>query len=197
VRVTQPTVRGPCEDGGDCCIPNLSRSSSAAPSRDSRQNKHGSDREAAIADAAVPCSARLLDDHDTLGLRLRCWWWLRGLSLHWHPALSIPVELAVGRDLGRWRWTAHGGRLLAATGNSKGQIAPIERRTSAGGLLGASRSRRPDRHPMLTVLAMHGALLYFEAVRTCSIAVTATRTAGAVVVDPQLDFAQRALSLDD
>ena len=32
--------------------------------------------------------------------------------LHRHPALPVPVELAIGRDLGWWRQVAHTGRLL-------------------------------------------------------------------------------------
>jgi hypothetical protein len=50
---------------------------------------------------------------------------------------------------------------------------------------------------MLTVLAMFGAPLHFEVMQTSSIAVTAARTTGAVVMDSQLDLAQWALSLDN
>ncbi len=50
---------------------------------------------------------------------------------------------------------------------------------------------------MLTVPAMLGAPLYFEALRTCSIAVTAAGAAGPIVMDLQLDLTERALSLDD
>ena len=48
-------------------------------------------------------------------LRLRNGLWLRGslFLLHRHPTLPVPVELAIGRDLGRWRRTAHGGRVSA------------------------------------------------------------------------------------
>jgi hypothetical protein len=49
---------------------------------------------------------------------------------------------------------------------------------------------------MLTVPAMLGAPLHFETSRLCSIAVTAARTTGALVVDAQLDLAEWAFGLD-
>jgi hypothetical protein len=49
---------------------------------------------------------------------------------------------------------------------------------------------------MLTVAPMLRAPLHFKAVRTCSIAVAAARTTGAVVVNPQADSAQRAGAFD-
>jgi hypothetical protein len=50
---------------------------------------------------------------------------------------------------------------------------------------------------MLTIPTVRGALPHFEAVQTCSVAVAATRTASALVMDLQLDLAQRALGLND
>jgi len=53
----------------------------------------------------------------------------------------------------------------------------------------SSRPSGPHPLPVLTVPAMCGAHLHFEAVRTCSIAVAAAWTAGAAIVDPQADSA--------
>lgn len=49
---------------------------------------------------------------------------------------------------------------------------------------------------MLTIPAVLGAPLYFEAMRARSIAVAAARTTSAVVVNPQTNFAQRAGTFD-
>jgi hypothetical protein len=57
-------------------------------------------------------------------------------------------------------------------------------------------SRRPDRFPMLTVAAVLGAPLDFEAMRTRSIAVAAAGTAGTAIMDHELDLAKRARGLD-
>src|SRR6266851_3876732 len=55
---------------------------------------------------------------------------------------------------------------------------------------------RPDRLPVLAALAMLGALADLQAVRRRAIAVSAARTAGAVVVDSQLELAHGTLGLD-
>src|SRR5437660_11280808 len=49
---------------------------------------------------------------------------------------------------------------------------------------------------MLTVPAMCLAPLHFEAMRTCQVAVAAARTAGATVMNPEPDMAQRAEAFD-
>jgi hypothetical protein len=49
---------------------------------------------------------------------------------------------------------------------------------------------------MLTVPAMLGALLHFEAMRTCSITVAAAWAASATVMDPHLDLAERTGTFD-
>jgi hypothetical protein len=50
---------------------------------------------------------------------------------------------------------------------------------------------------MLAVPAVRVAPPHFEAMRTSSVAVAAARTTGAVVVDSQLNLAQRALGFND
>jgi hypothetical protein len=50
---------------------------------------------------------------------------------------------------------------------------------------------------VLTVPAVLGAPAHIEPVRTCSIAVAAARTAGAIVVNPETDTAQRTVAFDD
>lgn len=49
---------------------------------------------------------------------------------------------------------------------------------------------------MLAASSVLQTLPHIETVRSCYIAVTAAGTAGSLVMDPQLDIAQRALSLD-
>jgi hypothetical protein len=49
---------------------------------------------------------------------------------------------------------------------------------------------------MRAVPGVRGALPHFEVVRTCSIAVAAAWTAGAPVVNPQVDSAQRTRAFD-
>jgi hypothetical protein len=49
---------------------------------------------------------------------------------------------------------------------------------------------------MLAPSSVLGTLADLESVGTCSVAITAARAASALVMDPKLDLAQRALSFD-